>query len=252
MNRKQTLVLTLVLALWTVSGCGNKEDELSGGIKTSNTASAQSTGIVLGKVVLKGTPPPPERLSAVTDPFCSNVNGGSVPDETVVAGADGALANVFVYVKEVPGEYPPSSKPVILDQKDCIFIPHVLGVQVGQPFHILNSDKTLNVPHLRSKNNEPLNIGQISGAPPIKVKFTKPEVMMGFVCDAHPWEGCYVGVLSHPFYYVTRKDGVFKIKGLPPGSYTLVAWQEKYGESSQKVEIKEGATQTVDFTFSAK
>jgi hypothetical protein len=60
-------------------------------------------------------------------------------------------------------------------------------------------------------------------------------------------------VLTHPFYNVTGADGSYKISGLPAGSYTLVAWQEKYGESAPvKVDIKDGEAKTTDFTFTAQ
>ena len=251
MNHKQILVLTLALTLLAASGCGKKEDGLSGGINTSDTASSQRAGSVSGKIFLKGTLPPPERLSTAADPFCSNVTSGSVRDESVVTDATGGLANVFVYVKDVTGEYPAPKKPVALDQKCCYYSPHVLGVQVNQPFEIRNSDKTLHNIHLVAKNNKALNAGQISGAEPFEIKFDKPEVMMKFICDVHSWMQCYVGVLPHPFFFVTGKDGTYRIKGLPPGNYTLVAWHEKYGESSKKLEVKEGEVKTLDFTFSA-
>jgi uncharacterized protein (DUF2141 family) len=62
----------------------------------------------------------------------------------------------------------------------------------------------------------------------------------------------YVGVMSNPFYSATGDDGTFTIKGLPAGEYEIAAWQEKYGEQTQKIKVGDGEAKTVDFTFKAQ
>jgi len=253
MHRWHYPVLVLTLVILAAMGCGKKEDELSGLEKNSKAVSSPNTGSILGKVLLKGTPPAPGRLSVVTDPYCGNVDSGSVKDESVVVEAAGELANVLVYVKQGAGECPALAKPAILDQRKCVFIPHVLGVQVGQPLEIRNSDKTLHNIHLFSKNNAPFNVGQISGGKPYVTQFEKPEVMMELKCDCHSWMQCFVGALPNPFFCVTGKDGTYQIKGLLPGNYTVAAWHEVYGESPpKKVEVKQGQAIPLDFTFNAQ
>ena len=59
--------------------------------------------------------------------------------------------------------------------------------------------------------------------------FTAKEVMVPFKCDVHGWMNAYVGVLDHPYFAVTDKDGKFELKALPPGTYTIEAWHEKLG-----------------------
>ncbi len=78
---------------------------------------------------------------------------------------------------------------------------------------------------------------------------TKPEVMIHVKCDVHPWMSGYVGVLEHPFFAVTGKDGTFTIEGLPPGEYTVEAWQEKLGAQTAKVKVDAAAPAKQDFTF---
>jgi hypothetical protein len=62
----------------------------------------------------------------------------------------------------------------------------------------------------------------------------------------------YVGVLQHPFFAVSDDSGRFEIKGVPAGTYTLVAWHEKYPQGiTQTVTVGSGAAATSDFSFTA-
>jgi uncharacterized protein (DUF2141 family) len=72
--------------------------------------------------------------------------------------------------------------------------------------------------------------------------------MVKFKCDVHPWMNAYIGVLPHPYFSVTGNEGTFEIKDLPPGSYTVEIWHEKYGTQTQQVTVEEGGTATADFT----
>ncbi len=80
--------------------------------------------------------------------------------------------------------------------------------------------------------------------------FTAKEVMVPFKCDVHGWMNAYVGVLDHPYFAVTDADGKFELKTLPPGTYTIEAWHEKLGTTTQSVTI--GAKETKDVTFHFK
>ena len=72
----------------------------------------------------------------------------------------------------------------------------------------------------------------------------------------------YVGVLSHPFFDVTKsheddggdksKRGTFEIKELPAGEYEIEAWHESFGTQTQKVTVKDGETKEIEFKFGAK
>jgi hypothetical protein len=79
--------------------------------------------------------------------------------------------------------------------------------------------------------------------------FNAPEVMVPFKCDVHGWMNAYAGVMSHPYFFVTGNDGKFELKGLPPGTYTVEAWHERLGASTQSVTLAASATKDVTFTF---
>ena len=80
----------------------------------------------------------------------------------------------------------------------------------------------------------------------------RSETMVPVKCSQHPWMRAYVGVLAHPFFAVSSKDGNYSIMGLPPGDYTLVAWHEIAGEKTATFSIGPGEAQSVDLIFDKK
>jgi len=174
--------------------------------------------------------------------------------ETVIVNANGTLANVFVYVKAglpAAATYPVPATPVVLDQNGCRYHPHVLGVMVGQNFEIQNSDPVLHNIKAKALKNRPFNVSQPSAGMKTMRTFAAPEVMVALECNVHGWMNAFLGVLPHPFYAVSGADGSFSIKGLPPGTYTIEAWHEKYGTQTATVTIAGAAPKTQDFTFAA-
>ena len=217
------------------------------------TAAQAPTGTarIVAKVVLSGTPPPPTRLQMNADPFCATAHQGqTVFGRTVDVGADGAIKDAFVFVKDgATGTYPAPSTPVTLDQKACMYIPHVLGVMPGQPVEILNSDATLHNIHPLPLTNVGFNIGMpVQGMKQTRV-FAKAEAPFHVKCDVHPWMSAYIGVFSNPFFGVSSAQGDVELKNLPAGTYQVAAWQEKYGTQTQSVTVAAGESKPLTFTF---
>jgi plastocyanin len=170
----------------------------------------------------------------------------------VIVSGDGSLQNVFVYVKDGLGalKFPVPATPLVLDQKGCQYRPHVFGVQVGQTIEILNSDNTLHNIHAWPQANAEFNKGQaLQGMKDTHV-FSTQEVMVPFRCDVHRWMNSFVGVIGHPFFAVTGADGSFQLQGLPPGTYTIEAWHEKFGTKTASVTIGAKESKDVAFSFS--
>jgi plastocyanin len=216
---------------------------------------AAQDGTITGKISLEGTPPAAAKLKMDADPVCAEAHASApAMAEEIVAGSGGTLQNVFVYVKEGLGDkkFPAPTEPVTMDQRGCQYHPHIFGVQVGQPLKILNSDQTLHNVHGMPKNNPQWNFAMPKFVKQKETKdLTKPEIMVHVKCDVHPWMSGYVGVLPHPFFAVSGKDGTYTIEGLPPGEYTIEAWQEKLGAQTAKVKVDGSGTATSDFTFKA-
>lgn len=174
---------------------------------------------------------------------------GELKDESVIVDNSGDLRNVVVYIESPPPAPPPAnSAPLVLDQVNCQYVPHVLALRTGQTLRVTTSDPTLHNVHGLCSENEPFNFALIAPGQTRDLKFDRPEAFQ-IRCDVHPWMRAYVHVFDHPYFAVTGKDGTFEIKGVPSGSYTLVAWHEKYGSLHMQVSAADDKISTADFTF---
>jgi plastocyanin len=243
----------LVLALLS-AGCGGGQASPAQSAPPANAKRVDESkaGVVSGRVTYEGPAPEPRTVKVDTDPACQreHPNGLTVDPITV---NNGGLENVFVYVKTGLDDYgfDTPTQAVTLDQKGCVYTPHVFGVRVGQPIEIVNSDQTLHNVHAVAATNREFNFPQaIQGMKQTKT-FTAPEVMVHFKCDVHNWMSAYVGVLNHPYFAVTANGGAFELKNLPAGTYTIEAWHEKLGTQTQAVTLGEKDAKPVNFTFKA-
>ncbi|HET8668080.1 MAG TPA: carboxypeptidase regulatory-like domain-containing protein [Terriglobales bacterium] len=167
---------------------------------------------------------------------------------------NGKLANVFVYVKDGLGNYGgwTTAGPPAIQQKGCRYLPHVIGVMAGQSVTILNQDPTMHNIHPMPKQNREWNVAQASGAQPLIKKFDHPELMIPIKCNQHPWMRMYVNVVSNPFFAVTDSSGSFELKGLPPGTYTIAAIHEIFGEQTQQITVGPKEAKPANFSFSSE
>jgi plastocyanin len=231
----------------SVAACGGPQPTST----ASSGAPVEGSAAIAGKVHFTGTPPPPGTIRLDGDKTCVELNKSNQRQLFEVLTGDGnTLQNVFVYVKDgLQGRmYAPPTEPVVLDQKQCEYIPHVLGIQVGQPLEIRNSDPLMHNIRADAQINRGFNQGQ-----PVPMSTTKTfataEVMVPIKCDVHAWMRAHIGVLDHPFFAVTGADGAFGLQKLPAGTYTLEAWHEKLGTTTTQVTVTEGESKDVTFTF---
>jgi plastocyanin len=143
------------------------------------------------------------------------------------------------------------STDVTLDQHGCHYVPHVLGLMAGQRLKITNSDPTAHNVHPLPKSNPEWNQSQPSGSNPLEKTFARPEVVIPVKCNQHPWMKAFIGVMRSPLFAVSGEDGKFTIAGVPPGTYTVAALHEKYGEKTMSVTVGTKEAKTQDFSFDA-
>ena len=229
----------------------------SGSLLLSKKVDAAGSGSITGSVKLSGTAPHMKGIAMSKDPYCAQQHANDPAKmENVVAGSDGGLQNVVLYITDglqgAEASAVPSDQPRF-DQKGCMYSPHVLVVDVGQKFQVTTSDQTTHNIHplpTPGSGNIGWNKSQPPAAPPIVTDWKAPEAI-SVKCNIHPWMHGWHVVVKGP-YAVTDASGTYTIKGLPPGAYTVTAWQEEYGTQTQKVTVAAGAPAKADFTFKSK
>lgn len=256
MNRDRIIWLPTLIAALLLTGCGQQEAAAPAGKAIASDPPAtpidQATaGEVTGKVVFAGTKPELKRILMAKDPVCEERHTEPLFTEDGEVNGNDTLPNVFVYVKEGAEKYTFAvpTQAVSLDQRGCLFQPHVLGIMARQELRVVSSDPTTHNVHAVAKENREWNESQPPGATPIIKRFARPEIMIPVKCNRHPWMRAYVGVTRNPFYAVTGYDGTFTLKGLPAGDYTLEAWTATFGTQQQKVTVRPKESTTVDFAF---
>lgn len=204
-----------------------------------------------GRILFTGKPPARKAVDMEEDPQCQALHKSPLSDQSEVVNRNGTLSNVFIYVKSgLEGKtFEPPATPVTIDQRGCWFIPRVLGIQTGQVLKVTNSDPVTHNIHPRPHDNREWNHSQSPDAPPIERKFQRQEVMIRVKCNVHGWMHAWIGVVDHPYFAVTGTDGSFELKNLPPGTYTIGAWQEQLGSQEKSVTVPASGKSTVDFTF---
>jgi plastocyanin len=210
-------------------------------------------GTVTGKVAFDGEAPKEKTLDMSATPFCEKAHQGKpVKSEEVVVNSNHTLKNAFVFVKAgLPADktWAVPTSAVTIDQTGCMYSPHVVGVMAGQNLDIKTSDQTNHNIHPMPKDNPEWNETQAPGTPDKEKSFARPEIMIPVKCNIHPWMRAWIGVVNNPFYAVTGDDGTYTIKGLPPGTYTIEVWHEKYGTQDQQVTVGAKESKTQDFTI---
>jgi plastocyanin len=221
----------------------------------ASSAVSADGGTITGRIKFTGTAPRNPVIDMSEEAACkAKYTTGAPTEENVVAGPANALANVFVYVSAglpANAKYQAPSTPVTIDQNGCRYHPHVLGIMVGQPLEIKNSDPVLHNIKAIAKKNRPFNVSQPNAGMTKNVTFSNPEVMINLECNVHGWMKAFLGVRPDPFYAVSGPDGSFSIKGLPPGTYTIEAWHEKFGTQTATVTIAGTESKPANFTFAA-
>jgi hypothetical protein len=216
----------------------------------SGSASAAGEGKITGTVKFEGAPPHMRGIDMSKDPYCVKANA-STPQklETTVVGSDGGLQSVAVYIDGWTGPAVVNTTTPVFDQRNCMYVPHVMAVDPGQNFQVKTSDQTAHNIHPEPNPmvNIPWNQSQPPGAPPITKSWKNPE-MIPVQCNIHPWMHGWHVVVKGP-YAVTDSSGKFTIENVPPGTYTLKAWHEPDTTETAKVTVAAGQTATADFSF---
>jgi plastocyanin len=204
-------------------------------------------GTISGTIKYDGTAPAPRKVEVTKDKDVCALHPHF--EEDLLVGSGGGIANAVVVVKGAKGDMKPGE--VKFDQKGCDYTPHVLAFPAGSTVDIINSDGILHNIHTYSTKNAAFNMAQPKFKKVIQRKIDQPEVFK-VSCDAHGWMHAWWFATDTPYFAVTDDNGNYSIAGVPPGNYEVEVWQEKLGTADQKVDVKDGATATGNFSMKPK
>ncbi len=242
MNTKK---MVLIFAL-TVAVCISAPHMVRAGGPLPTTTGAT----VRGSVRFEGKVPAAKAISMASDPVCAKQHPSPIMTQEVMADAKGDLQNVIVFVSNGLGDqtFEAPSQAAVVEQKGCMYEPHVLAVRANQKLEVVNDDQTSHNIHPVPANNREWNKAEPPGSK-MEEEFAREEIAIPVKCNVHPWMRGYIAVFKHPFYAVTGKDGGFDLSNLPPGTYTIKAWHEKLGTSTQTVTISANEAKEINFVF---
>ena len=245
MKRLSKTIIGMFLTLGLVMGPGSM-------VKSYGYTEIEVTkgGTITGTVKFDGDVPERKQLKVDSDQeTCGQHN--IISEALIVSNDTKGVKNVIVSIEDIEKgkKLLPSSNPV-LDQKDCVFLPHVVAVPAGATIEILNSDKVMHNVHSYAIKNSPFNEG-VSGGGKLPKKFDFPEVVP-VKCDVHKWMSGFIVVKGNPYFAVTDDNGNFKIDNVPAGAYKLQAWQETLGKQVKDVTVEAGKEAKADFVLKPK
>jgi plastocyanin len=264
-NTVPTTVLALACA-FSLTACGGGEKPAPAGDTAAPAADSAAapaadaaapaasgpsgTATVTGTVTYQGEVPNLKPVSMSADPACAAKHSEPVPNSSLVLGANQALGNVFVYVKSgLPAGSYTAGGPAVIDQRGCVYEPHVIGVLKGQEVKFLNSDGVLHNVHALPSQNQEFNMAMPAERKEASHQFDVAEEMFRIKCDVHPWMNAFVRVMDHPYFATTGPDGTFTIANLPAGTYEIEAWHERLPAQTQTVTVTDGGSATAAFTL---
>ncbi|MBF0464136.1 MAG: carboxypeptidase regulatory-like domain-containing protein [Nitrospirae bacterium] len=209
-------------------------------------------GSIKGIVKTSGAPADPVLDINKDTEYC----GKSHPAGMYVVGAGGGVKNVIVAVEDITkGKAAPKTDTVI-DNHKCAFEPLVSIAYMGQKYIMKNSDPIFHNTSIGlilapGKKRTVYNLALPNKDQTIE-KPVKVAGLESVSCDAHSWMRAFVYATPNPYAAITDDKGSFEIKDIPAGKYKVKFWHEGFGEAVVDVEVKAGATATLDHTFAKK
>ena len=198
----------------------------------ASTVSAAEWGTLKGRIVIDGKAPTMKPIDNSKDAVCAAIK---LTEERVVVGKDGGLQNVVVFVRsknvDVHTDYKKlADEKVVLDNKDCRFDPHVVGLWTEQTLVLKNSDPTAHNSKVEGFANPAIN-PLIPANSEVEQNFKAAETTPSPVtCNIHPWMKAYIVVRDNPYFAITDENGEFTIENVPAGkALEFQVWHEEAG-----------------------
>jgi plastocyanin len=204
----------------------------SGQVVGGEKAAAKPTGTgwatLRGQFVYDGTPPEMPPYNVTKEPEICMVGGKAPPQETLVvdSGSKG-IKNVVVYLRDASRAHEsaaPKKDLIVFDQKNCVFLTHVMAVTVGETVNIKNSDPVGHNTNIVGTGFNPTVPGDGSVPYPVQKEVSVPYEVK---CGIHPWMTAYMLQRKNGYFAVTDEKGNFEILNVPAGEpLEFQVWHE--------------------------
>lgn len=212
------------------------------------TVSAQaSSGFIVGKIgggEPRDTSIAPTHDLSVCRPFT----------QSLVPSRDGGVGNSVVWLVGVatgPRDDAPRRVRVMLD--GCRLDPRVQRVAAGGTVMITSRDAMMTRLQFIDVGGVSASRGTVlfndAGQVVPTSDAAKSPGLVQIRDDLHPWVRAYLAVTPHPFVAITAADGQFRFDNVPPGSYTLVVWHERFGVKQQRVRVDAHVETRVELAY---
>ena len=187
---------------------------------------SKATATVRGKISFGATPPKNDKIQMSSDPYCQ------------------------MHAADYPAAaYTPPANAVDIVQQNCHYIPPVFTIMTNQTLNVKDGDMTLHNIHVWAEKNHQFNASQPLKGMGTPAMFALSEVPLPIRCDVHKWMGAFAGVFDHPFETVSTASGAFELPKLPPGTYEITAWHEKFGKKTSMVTVADNDKKEINFSF---
>lgn len=173
------------------------------------------------------------------------VRAGTIEGRVRVSATSANLSDFVISVEDIEQPLSNPMQPVVLDQKDLRFVPHVLVVQVGTTVEFANSDP-LSHNVFSISDAKRFNLGLYSRGAVRQLKFDKPGVV-DLLCNVHLEMSGYVVVVKNPYFARTESGGNFRIPNVPAGEHRMRCWHERYPAQERVVRVPETGSVNLDF-----
>jgi plastocyanin len=198
---------------------------------------AGRNGTVRGRVELRHVLAPVERRPNVSD-LGSPANRDTTDRLRSVVYLEAAPRRAFDQTD------PPRA---VMDQRNETFVPHLLAVTTGTTVEFPNSDRIYHNVFSLSKART-FDLGRYAAGRSKSIRFERPGIVRVF-CDIHSHMSAFILVFNHPFFAITDTDGRYRIDNVPPGNYSVIAWNEGVASAPKPVVVADGATAEIEFVL---
>lgn len=223
------------------------------------TVPVTNGGTLQGKVMFKGTPPPPKVFELWRFPdksFC-----GAISDEKglrflreVIVGQDGGLKDVVVVIEGIQKGKPFAFTSAQMEANVCQFLPFVSVVSDKRQITVANRDPVAHDIQGYAYDQSGIDIVLHRAALDKRgttdvVNLTKGRKVFTMQCGRHSYMQSWGYAIDNPYHAVTNLDGAFTIGDLPPGKYKVKAWHPTLGSQEREITITSSGSTSLEFTF---